>query len=122
MNITTQERLRKLRAGAAPRIGPLTAPKDYIAVLETAFEPDAMFETSVDPAARARQLRRVLDERRPTGVAMDGPEFVDGNLRLRLRSSMGGASCVIVVRPEGDHEVTEMPYEEVPRPTASGTI
>jgi len=93
------------RWGNLPRV--LTAPQDFIAVLETAFAPDAMFETSVDPAGTVCRLTKELIEHKAIHIMMWGPEFIDGNLHLRLRSLPSRINFDITVRPEGDSEIHE---------------
>lgn len=85
----------------------LSTPQDFAAVLATAFLPDMMFETSVNPEAVVRHLAEEIAARKASDTTVWGPEFVDGNLHLRLRNHLSGLNCEITVRPEGDSEIIE---------------
>jgi len=82
----------------------LVAPKDFAVVLAQAFAPDAMFDTAITPDAVCARLREEILANKAVGIAVDGPHFVDGDLRLTLS---GGATTTVTVHPEGGYDVAE---------------
>lgn len=83
----------------------LTTPQGYAEVMGAAFAPDAMFETAACPEAVCARLREEILDRKPVGVTVYGPNFVDGDLRLTVLA--GGHSVDVVVHPEGGYDVVE---------------
>ncbi len=104
--MTAREATFRTRTGL---VSPLITVQDFVDVLSGAFADFSdLFEIAVDPNGVLARLRAEIEARRPVAIGVVGPDLIDGDLHLSIRTA-GGGSFTIVVRPEGGHKVVETP-------------